>query len=392
MRTSWIVIATAVLGCFIGLALTWYEVARFGDYFEASYVDQDPASTPVKVPPVARAAVIGESVFDFGTLEQNQTGTCTFKIRNQNSSPLIVDLDGVSCGLCIKTDLAHTEVAAADELEFDVHYTTHKEGPEFSEYVEVRTSDPDNTVIRFKITGYVTRSIRFSRRSIALGSISAGLEASADFRIYCFNDDPLKIVSHEFQPELPASYFDLEITPLELDDFKDEAPRAKSAVQAKLTMAPGRPLGPVKQTLFLQAQMGEESTEAEIMVTANIVSDIVLIGGGNFIKLKNLVQFRTISSTVGRSTTLQIRVRGPYSDDIKLSIAKIDPEDVLQATIGKPTVVSNGYLYPLTVSVPKGAPSTNRLGSQQGKVGVINIETTHPSAKMLPVYVSFAVE
>ena len=83
MRTSWIVIATAALGCLIGLGLTCYETVRVGDRFEASYTDQDPNGS-LQVPAVTpRAVVVGESTFDFGTLEKKQTGTCTFKIRNE---------------------------------------------------------------------------------------------------------------------------------------------------------------------------------------------------------------------------------------------------------------------------------------------------------------------
>ena len=165
-----------------------------------------------------------------------------------------------------------------------------------------------------------------------------------------------------------------------------------SAIQVKLRMAPGKPLGPVKQVLRVTAKLGERSTSAEIMISAIIVSDISLFGGRDFNKKSSLVQFGSILGTVDHSTTLRIRIRGPYRDKVKLSIVSIDPEDVMKATIGEPTVVENGFLYPLTISIPKGAPPINRLGSQQGKVGVIKIETTHPTAKKLPVYVSFAIE
>ncbi|HJN07206.1 MAG: DUF1573 domain-containing protein [Pirellulaceae bacterium] len=392
MRTSWIVIATAALGCLIGLGLTCYETVRVGDRFEASYTDQDPNGS-LQVPAVTpRAVVVGESTFDFGTLEKKQTGTCTFKIRNESVAPLTVDLEGVSCGLCITTELEQTDVPSGEEFEFKVNYTTHKDGPEFAEHVEMRTSDPENLVIRFTITGFVGQSIRFSRQEISLGSIAAGEDVSTDFRIYGYDDDPIEIVAQEFITKESAEHFSLELTPLELDEFKDEEPRAKSAVQARLTMTRGRPLGPVRQVLRTTAQMGDKSAAAEIVIQAIVVSDIVLIGGNNFNKESSLVQFRSILSTVDHSTTLQIRIRGPYRDDVKLSVGTIDPANVLTATIGEPTILGSGYLYPLTITIPKGAPPVNRLGSQQGKVGVVNIETTHPSAKQLPIYVSFAIE
>ncbi len=392
MRTSWIAVAAAVAGCLTGLGLTYLEVASVEDRFEASYVENVSDTQPEDNSQKGRAVVVGDQGFDFGTLEQDQSGTCTFKLRNESVMPLKVGLEGVSCGLCIQTELSDAEVPPGDEFEFDVNYTTHKDGPEFSEYAEVRTSDPKNPVIRFTITGYVTKMIRFSKREIVLGNISAGEDASANFRIFGFSDQPIEIVHHEFSDTQSAKFFQLELTPLELDDFKRESPRAKSAVQAKLSFTRGKPLGPLNQTLVITAKFGDETINGELTIRGTIVSDIMLIGGSDFISGQNLVKMRSIQSEVGHSTTLRIRVRGPFRDEVKLSVGEIDPADILKATLGEPTVVGKGYLYPLRIEVPPGAPSINRLGSQQGKVARVNIETTHPSAKQVPVYVSFAVD
>lgn len=393
MRTSWIVTAAAALGCLIGLGLTYYETVTVGDRFETSFSTLDPNEKSLPdASQLPRAVVMGESTFDFGTLERDQTGTCIFKIRNESHASLELDFEEVSCGLCIKTDFEHSDLPSSEELEIQVHYTTHKPGPEFAEYLEIQTSDPDNVIIRFDITGYVSQSISFSKREISLGSVAAGEDIFSNFRIYGFADDPIKIVAQEFISEQSAEYFSLELTPLELDEFKDEEPRATSAVQALLTMRQGRSLGPVKQVLRITAQMGDISATRELVIEGKIVGDIVLLGGRDFIKDRNLVQFRSILSTVDHSITLRIRIRGPYRESVKLSVGTIDPANVLIARIGEPTTLGNGYLYPLTITIPKGAPSINRLGSQQGRVGVINIETTHPTAKLVPIYVSFEIE
>ena len=211
MRTSWIVTATAVLGCLIGFGLTYYEAVNVGDRFEASFIDDDPGGEVVQFAGTGKAIVVGESVFDFGTLEKDQTGKCTFTVRNEGVEPLMLALEGVSCGLCIQTEFSHADLAYGKEYKLEVNYTTQKDGPDFSEYVEMRTSDPKNTVIRFNITGYVTKMIRFSKSEIALGSISAGEDASAEFRVYGFSDDPIKIVDHEFSGIQSSEYFKLEL-------------------------------------------------------------------------------------------------------------------------------------------------------------------------------------
>ena len=387
MRTSWIVIATAALGLMFGLGLTYLEMSRVGDRFANATGTQGP-----EIERVPRVTVVGEREFDFGTLQKDRNGTCIFKIRNDGEGPLDLSFDGVSCGLCIHTTFEHAVLKHGEELVIEVNYTTHKEGPHFAEYLEVRTDDPDEPMIRFDITGYVTRSIRFSKREINLGNIATDEDVSTSFRIYGYTDHPIEITDKEFITKPSVDYFSLELTEMELDEFKDDEPRAKSAIQVKLKMAQGRPLGPIKQVLRVTAKLGERTTTAEIVIRATVVSDISLFGGRDFSKERSLVQFGSILGTVDHSTTLRIRIRGPFRDKVKLSIVSIDPENVMKATIGEPTVAGNGILYPLTISIPKGAPPINRLGSQQGRVGVIKIETTHPTAKHLPVYVSFAIE
>ncbi len=392
MRTLWIAIATAVIGCSTGLALTYYEAATIEDQFDVSYGSHDADTSPDEVVPNAKVVVVGNETFDFGTLERNQTGTCTFTIRNESVATLSVGLEGVSCGLCIQTEFSDAEVPTGQEFSFDVDYTTHKEGPQFSEYVEMKTSDPVNPVIRFNITGYVTKRMRFSKREILLGDISAGEDVSSEFRIYGFDNEPMEIIGHEFSDTLSARFFKLELTPLEPEEYQEQEPRANSAYQATLRLTQGKPLGPLAQSVVIKARFGEHEGEGEIAIRGKIVSDILLIGGRDFLHGRSLVQLRTIDGTQGHDTTLRIRVRGPHRDQVKLSVGDIDPEGILTASIGEPTVVGSGYLYPLHIKIPPGSPSVNRLGSQQGKVGRINIETTHPSAKLVPVYVSFAVK
>ena len=62
--------------------------------------------------------------------------------------------------------------------------------------------------------------------------------------------------------------------------------------------------------------------------------------------------------------------------------------------MGEVRSVADGaaYLHELTIEVAKDARPVNRLGSEQGAIGIVMIETTHPIARQVPIYVSFAVE
>jgi hypothetical protein len=392
MRISRIAITTLVLGGLVCLALVAYEMYRYGRLVAQAQVDRTSITKNQEEKFLGTIVVVGESTFDFGTLELNQTGRRTFKIRNEGEEALEIHRGFISCGPCLKTTLSHSIVPSGDELEFAVTYATRKKEPEFSAYLELQTSDPDTPVLRFEITGFVAQPIRVSKEELSIGNITAGEEVSASFRIYGFEDEPIKIVHLEFTSEKTEDQFNLELTPLDIDQFRDQEPRAKSAVQAVVSMTPRDHLGTIIQVLRMTAQLSDRSIPLEVTIRATIVPDIVLVGGSLFLKEKNLLQLDSISNAVGHSTTLFIHVRGERRDEIKLSIGTIDPVAALKATIGEPKTAGKSYLYPLTITIPKGAPLVNRLGTEQGKIGIINIETTHPTVRTLPIYVGFSVE
>ena len=69
---------------------------------------------------------------------------------------------------------------------------------------------------------------------------------------------------------------------------------------------------------------------------------------------------------------------------------------MLRASIGSPAGTESGaLLYPVKLEIPKGSRLINRLGSADPKklegLGEVLIDTTHPQAKQLLLYVRFAV-
>ena len=67
---------------------------------------------------------------------------------------------------------------------------------------------------------------------------------------------------------------------------------------------------------------------------------------------------------------------------------------VLKVSLGQPSEINNGAVVAdaVMIDIPPGSPPVNHLGSEQGKLGEIILETTHPQVPKLRILVRFAVE
>ena len=149
-------------------------------------------------------------------------------------------------------------------------------------------------------------------------------------------------------------------------------------------------MGPITQTIRLTVEAAK-TIEVEVPVQGKVVSDIMLIGGG-LRSETNSVSLGTLPRDEGGKVSLRVMVKGPHRDSVQLRIGDVEPPDILRASIGEAKKIGDGtiYLYPLNVEVAKDAPPINRLGTKQGRAGKITIETTHPTAKKVLLYVLFA--
>jgi len=89
---------------------------------------------------------------------------------------------------------------------------------------------------------------------------------------------------------------------------------------------------------------------------------------------------------------VNLLIRGKEFRGLKLEPAKSDPE-ALHVTYGKMSEINNGstIMAPLTIEIPKGAPSISRMGNDQGKFGEITIVSDHPDLPPIKLMVQFAV-
>ncbi|HUG69809.1 MAG TPA: DUF1573 domain-containing protein [Pirellulaceae bacterium] len=403
MRLPLVVIVIAILGGSLGIAQTWREFSGVEERMElpasvrgdggviANSSPTNPAPVDATAAPLAK--VVGESSNDFGIIGHEESKSHSFVIRNDGDADLLLEKQNVSCGLCVQTTFTSAVVKPGDTVTIPVSLAAKKPGPALSENLEVRTNDKSHEVIRFDLTAYISEAAGASVSELAFGTISTDAGGAASFRVYGFAEQPLEIVECKLNGLDNQDYVEWEVVELTPDAVKTGQSHANSGKEITVTLKPGLPVGPLKQSLTIVARAGEQVT-INVPLSGRVAGDISLIGGSTFTPDRNVLSLGRILRGEGTSTKLHMMVKGTHREDVRLTVGECDPAEFLSATIGERKPIRDGevYLYPVVVEIGKDAPSMNRLGGVEAEYGKIMLHTTHPTAKEVILYVRFAVE
>jgi hypothetical protein len=224
---------------------------------------------------------------------------------------------------------------------------------------------------------------------VVLSSVSAREPTEAKFRVFAMHSENLEITAHRFEGEQGKEHFELAIEPLDAEELVSH--KAKSGVLATLTTKPVLPLGPIRQKIVLETNLPNRS-KLEVAVSGSVVSDISVYGL-DFSSASSVLRLGLVKSQEGAERTLRLVTRGPHARDIEFKVAKKFP-DFLEVTFGDKVELKDGQVtqLPITIKVPRGVRPANHLGTVQGKLGEVLLETNHPDLKEVPIKVYFAVE
>ena len=95
----------------------------------------------------------------------------------------------------------------------------------------ILTDDPARPQVELAVSGRVKVILRSSPSELALGHVSAGEAATAETRLWCYLDEPLKIVGHQWSDAAADEHFEAAIQPLSAEDVGAD-PLARSGVRA----------------------------------------------------------------------------------------------------------------------------------------------------------------
>ena len=159
-----------------------------------------------------------------------------------------------------------------------VEYSATASKPTFTQTATVLSNDPEHSRIELNISGRIVSKVRYIPEYVSFGTITAGAAATSELKVYSYLTDKIDIVSHTFEEPQTASYFEAKVEPIPANELKQ--PDAKGGCRLIVTVKPGLPLGPIRQTIGLKLQVGDdpELTTANMPIEGTVDSDISIVG------------------------------------------------------------------------------------------------------------------
>ncbi len=384
MKASYVVVMSVLLGLLLGAGITW---ARFGNP-PLSPLPHDIEGSAAQVAAAAPKLWIDQRSHDFGAIERDIEVRHVFHIKNTGQGTLTLREAGTSCSRCTVAEVDRTEVGPGESANVTVAYMPGDQS-DFRQKALIVTNDLNEPRIELGITGRVTTRYEVVPPSLVLSKISATETRRAEVRIFAFFSDSLEVVSHEFAEAETASFFEAKILPISPEQLAER--KAKSGCSVELTVKPGLPLGPFRQTIRLQIRLSgtEETPTIRVPIAGIIDSDISLVGSGWNADAGRLA-IGDVKISEGTTRRLLLLVRGAGRHEVTIKPVSREP-DWVKVTVGEPSELSSGAVtqIPLTIEIPPDAPPANHLGTEQGKYGEVILETTHADIKQIRMYLQF---
>lgn len=389
MKTLLLVTLAVVLGVALGAGTAVLRI-RTRPWNPALNEGAKKTAAAVKAPVEGPSpkVVVDKAEYDFGTRDiEASSGSHDFLFTNQGDGPLSLTEGGTSCR-CTMSKLGQEKISPGGSTKVTITWKpVDKPGP-YQQTAKILTNDPAQPQITLTVSGRVTAAMRLSPSELVFSRLSVGESSTAESRLYCYLDTPVKIMGHKWSDAVTSPYFDMTQRPLSSAELKEE-PTARSGVLVTVTLKAGLPQGPVHQKLVLQTNTNSSPT---LSIEGTIGSEIAVAGHG-WDPDTGILHLGEVSRNAGTQRRLMLVVRGPLRKQVTFKPLSVNP-DVLRLSLGPPREINHGAVIqvPLTVDIPPGSPAVNRLGTEQGRLGEIILQTSHPQVPKLRILVRFAIE
>jgi hypothetical protein len=392
MPGAWTVAAAAVLaGGLVGAAGSALKVTlipwQIGDLV--------PFDGPVAAD--APRVEVAEATYRFGTIGTGESGSHRFEIKNTGGGPLTLRKGSSSCSCTVSDFDADPKegeepqrvVPPGEASLVTVTWKGKPPGGPFRQQVTVLTDDPRRPEIVFVVEGTVLPTWRAEPPVIALPRLTASASEQASTTIFTYGEEAPVVESLAIDHPQAAQFFSLASVPLTADEVAAE-PDATGGFRIDVTVRPGLPLGPLKQTLNARFRM-PQPVSAELLFEGSVGGDLVLAGQG-WDSSRQALRLGTVSARTGLKTTLFLTAKGPHRGAVRPKVVETVP-DVLEVTVGEAKPIGSGAVVriPLEIVIPAGSRPVNHICSEQAPAGRIVLETGHPDSPTLSIPVCVVI-
>jgi hypothetical protein len=324
---------------------------------------------------------------DFGRMEKGQKGEHRYVFRNTGKGPLLLRAGDPPCK-CTTPIVEKSLLQPGESTEVVVGWTTDQSPGPFRKTIPIHTSDRRRLLVQLELQGNIVQSYEAQSEFFEFGRMYFQQSRTALVRLFGFGAAPLEVKRWEFTDPAAKDYFEVEFEPLAKEATGRED--ATSGLLVRLKAKPGLPQGPIRQGLRVWLNVVEDPIE--LVARGEVTSDIS-IEGPNWDDSTQRLNLGLVSGKEGARRRLEVRLAGGHHDASKFRIARVDPPE-MQVTLGAPEKLggTKNLVMPLEISIPPGVRPLNRMGSSQGPLAEIVLDTDRPDGKPLTIYVRFATQ
>jgi hypothetical protein len=302
-------------------------------------------------------------------------------------SPLTLRTGGTTCK-CTIGDVPDTPVPPGGSVQVRLEWSALTNPGPFRQTATILTNDPRASRVELSVEGEVTEASGVSPADFMFDKVAAGDTKSADVYIMAFAQDDLNVSQPELTNTETREFFDVAVEPVKPSELPN--PKAKSGVRIRISTKPGLRLGRFDQWLAVSTNI-PDAESIKVPVIGRVIGD-VSIYGRMWNEEQGVLRLGRVKSAEGASAVLNVVVRGASADQVKFSVASVDPPELV-AKLGEPKRVKNELVHvPLTIEVPPGTPPMARLDIDQHDEARVVLKTSRPDLPEVVLGVRFIVE
>lgn len=401
----------------------------------------DGIPVPPPTGPYGKAVVVGEPTYNFGVMEQGQSGSHEFKLRNDGPGPLkmVARKEDHTCQ-CTLGSLGTDGLKPGEETTVTLNWEIKKIATTFDHAAKIRTDDPDNPVIMFRVRGLVGRrlSIR-TGTEILIGQLSESKVTERTFVVHSeifdkfditklepsspaitatsrplFGEelrdatrDPATLATEQAMKEAQRTEAEEKLasgekpsetshkghshnsyTPETVkDDLAGKSAEVKSGHEVKVVFGSGLPIGKFRESLTIHTDLAD-TPPMIVMFEGSRAGPIEILGtpGVAWSPQEGRLNLPRFRAQEGKKVKLLVFVKKTETP-WEITEAKVFPTFLKYELIKDDKFKGSGRdRYDLYLEIPAGEAPVSFSGTN---IGSLILNTNHPDAKVIRLDVDF---
>jgi len=394
MRVVTILIIALFAGLIFGLALvelrlaSWPWSGTVGDSPGRYQREGLPAPDPSVGTPRLEIDI---TEHNFGVMDADAEGSYAFTFKNTGTAALSLATGNTSCK-CTVSEIKKEQVEPGESTDVVLRWEPNAYTGPYMQTAMILTNDSKYPQVQLVVKGKISASLVPVPEELKFSNpLPAGKPSTGKVVILDFLDQPMNVESWKFSDRETADFFEATFTPLteeELDEYSD----CKSGVTVEVTVLPGLPRGPFRQSLLIST--GVEAEPALVVPVMGTVGDDISVVGKGWNQQKGELRIGRIESSEGLERKVFIITRGVDSNSVVMKLQNVNP-DFLKVELGEtePFGASGTVTRTaMTITVPPGIRPCTFMGGLESDPAVIELETGLPDSPKLNILLSFFIE